>query len=127
LIVEDDPNLRLLWRAVFGDRGCSVTEANTVAKASSALRSKDFDLIFLDLYLGRDSGLALVDLAADICPETRVVIVTGAAQDRLPPVGRNIQSVLRKPVDIEDLLTIANALMTPPPGGQVGGDMSRST
>lgn len=111
LIVEDDPNLRMLWRAVFGDRGFDVTEAASLPAAAAALGRTRYDLLLLDLYLGRDTGLKLVGMAADMAPDTRIIIVSGAAQERLPDPAGNIHAVLRKPVDIEDLLEIVDSAL----------------
>jgi DNA-binding NtrC family response regulator len=107
LIVEDDPNLRLLWRSVLGDLGHLVREAASIDEADTALAAGDVDVMVLDLYLGRDNGLSLASVARDRNPRCHVIIVTGAAdvraadlQARIPAIA----SVHRKPVDIEDLM-----------------------
>lgn len=111
LIVEDDPNLRLLWRTVFGDRGFGVTECESLAAAKDIIRSEPHDLVVLDLYLGRENGLELIGAIAADHPSTRIVVVTGASEARVPKAGGAVFSVLRKPVDIEDLLAICNAAL----------------
>lgn len=107
LIVEDDPNLRRLCRGVFGDRGYAVTETSGLAEAGQALARRRFDLMVLDLYLGREKCLALIEQAAWTNPDTGVVVVTGAAEPGLPLGAGVVHSVLRKPVDIEDLQAVA--------------------
>jgi len=108
LIVEDDPNLRLLWRTVFGERGFRVTESDTLAAARAEIARRDFDLVLLDLYLGRDNGLDLVEAIHRRMPDARIVVVTGAAEPGLPKSGGSVHDVLRKPVDLEDLLSICH-------------------
>jgi len=109
LIVEDDPNLRLLWQAVLSDRGYDVIEAETFEAARAALQATRFDAMVLDLYLGRANGLSLAALAHELCPDCKVIIVTGAAELReqeIRAVSESVVSVHRKPVDIEDLLDV---------------------
>lgn len=107
LIVEDDPNLRLLWRTILSDRGNTVTEANSVAVAEAALAKGGIDAVVLDLYLGRENGLSLAELAGESNPGCKVVIVSGSAELREAEIRAATDSVIavhRKPVDIEDLM-----------------------
>lgn len=116
LIVEDDPNLRLLWTAVLGDLGHDVTEAGTIGAAEAALQRGDIDVVVLDLYLGRDNGLSLAAVARDHNAACHVIIVTGAADVRVAELRATIPaiaSVHRKPVDIEDLIDACARLDRP--------------
>lgn len=109
LIVEDDPNLRLLWRTILGDRGYTVTEADTLAAAKQALQEQVFDAMILDLYLGRENALTLAMLVDTANPGCKVIVVTGAADVKDAELRRTAPSVVsvhRKPVDIEDLLDV---------------------
>ena len=113
LIVEDDPNLRLLWNAVLSDRGYHVVEAETVEAARRALRADAFDVMVLDLYLGRENGLLLANLAESVARDCKVIIVTGAAdvrEEEIRAVSEAIVSIHRKPVDIEDLIEVCASL-----------------
>lgn len=117
LIVEDDPNLRLLWRSVLGKLGCDVSEAATFDEAASAIASESFDAMILDLYLGRDSGLSLAMTVEAENPGCKVIIVTGAAdvsEADLCAQATSIVSVHRKPVDIEDLMDVCARLADTP-------------
>ena len=111
LIVEDDPNLGALWGAAFGALSHDVTTTGTAQAARKALMTRTFDLVLLDLYLGRDSGLSVAALATYTNPFCKMVVVTGAgeyAYERLVDLSPAIVSVLRKPVDIEHLLAVCD-------------------
>ena len=113
LIVEDDPNLRLLWRSVVTERGHCVTEAATFEQAQAAVAEEFFDAVVLDLYLGRDAGLALARAAVQAHPLCKVVVVTGAGDGEAADLRQQmhaIVSVHSKPVDIEDLLSVCITL-----------------
>lgn len=111
LIVEDDPNLRLLWNSVFTSIGHRVETAETAVEARRALTTSKFDLMLLDLYLGVESGLTLATLAGTLNPSCRIVVVTGAADldsAELYDTSPSVASVLRKPVDIEHLMAVCD-------------------
>ncbi|WP_193139368.1 MULTISPECIES: response regulator [unclassified Meridianimarinicoccus] len=107
LIVEDDPNLRLLWRTILCDRGYQVTEADNLGAASSALSQTSYDAVILDLYLGRENGMSLIGEIEAVNPDCKVIIVTGAAdvaEGKMQAGSQLVVTVHRKPVDIEDLM-----------------------
>lgn len=113
LIAEDDPNLRLLWQTLLARHGYSVTVAGSVEEARGALESDFFDVMLLDLYLGRATGLGLVSFAEKRNPGCKVIIVTGAAElsdQEIRAGARSVVSIHRKPVDIEDLLDVCGRL-----------------
>lgn len=116
LIVEDDPNLRILWEDVFATSGHETTSVDSAALARSAVEDSQFDLIVLDYYLGDgDAG----DVAKSMDGQTPVLIVTGAAANRngeLFAVSQAVAGVLRKPVDIEDLIEVSEYLADPADG-----------
>jgi two-component system response regulator RegA len=107
LIVEDDPNLRLLWRTILCDRGYNVTEADSLPAAQQALAKDRFDAVILDLYLGRENGMSLIGEIEAATPDCKVIVVTGAAdvsEGALQAGSSLVVTVHRKPVDIEDLI-----------------------
>lgn len=107
LIVEDDPNLRLLWRTILCDRGYEVTEADSLPAAQQAVAETRFDAVILDLYLGRENGMSLVAEIESTAPDCKVIVVTGAAdvsESALKESSGLVSCVHRKPVDIEDLI-----------------------
>ncbi|MEM8554507.1 MAG: response regulator [Pseudomonadota bacterium] len=111
LIVEDDPNLRLLWQSVFTGNGHSITDVDTAVDARKLLMTQSFELILLDLYLGHETGLSVAALATYSNPDCKVVIVTGSstfASGELFDMSPAIASVLRKPVDIEHLVAVCD-------------------
>jgi two-component system OmpR family response regulator len=114
LIVEDDPNLRLLWAQVYADGGHETTESASLEEALGALRTGSFDLIILDLYLADGDGSDLARMIGEQGRNVPVLIVTGSAVHRngeLFGLSASIKAVLRKPVDIEDLIEVSEHLV----------------
>ena len=109
LVVEDDPNLRALWAAVLERGGHAPRLEETEAAARVALQEEPFDLVLLDLYLGADQTIDVAGLARLLRPETRIVVVTGTTlyhEGELFDLAAQVAAVLRKPVDIEDLMAV---------------------
>ena len=76
LVVEDDPNLRLLCRVNLELEQFEVREAGTLADARAAVAAGRPQLVFLDVHLhGEATDVLLRELRAAGIP---VVVVTGS-------------------------------------------------
>lgn len=109
LVVEDDPNLRSLWQAVFEQAGHETWLEDTEDAARAALASGSYDMVLLDLYLGSDRTIDVAALAKIMGSETKIVVVTGTtafSKGELFKMSPAVAAVLRKPVDIEDLVSV---------------------
>lgn len=103
LIVEDDGDLRRMFRTALTLAGFAVEEASDGAGALYRIEQKPPDLVVLDLGLPTVSGLIVhQEIAAHA--HTRsipVVIVTGSTMNL---DHMDVSCVLRKPVDPELLV-----------------------
>jgi DNA-binding response OmpR family regulator len=61
LIVEDDADLRLLYRIMLEQKGYEVLDAGTGKQALKVLAFEQIDAVVLDLGLPDNSGLQLID------------------------------------------------------------------
>jgi two-component system nitrate/nitrite response regulator NarL len=77
LIVDDQPEFRVLAREVLGRRGFDVVgEAGCGASAvASAVRHRP-DAVLLDMHLGEESGLDVARALDRECPGTAVLLVS---------------------------------------------------
>jgi CheY-like chemotaxis protein len=105
LIVEDDHDLRRMFRTALSIAGYQVEESADGAAALYRIHHSPPDLIVLDLSLPTVSGLIVYqEIAAHAhTKHIPVVIVTGSTMnlDHL-----DVPCILRKPVDPEKLITI---------------------
>ncbi|MGZ6124346.1 MAG: response regulator, partial [Myxococcales bacterium] len=60
LVVDDERNIRKTLAVCLEGLGCAVTECGSAAAALDSLTRVPHDLAFVDLRLGRDSGLDLL-------------------------------------------------------------------
>lgn len=108
LLVEDDPSTTFAIRSFFESRGVVIEHAATVEEACRLLRAQSYDGVVTDLRLADDSeigGLRVAELAHEIQPGSRVVMVTAYASRSLERETRDrgIHRLLRKPVGLEEL------------------------
>jgi CheY-like chemotaxis protein len=110
LVVEDDEDLRHLFRTSLALAGYDVMEAGDGLEALQKLDQSPPDLVVLDIMLPQISGLVVrQELAAHaLTRQIPVVIVTGTATDLDPT---DASCILRKPVSPDQLvITVRDCL-----------------
>ena len=116
LIVEDDADLRRMFRMALIVAGFDVEEAGDGVEALRLVENRTPDLVVLDLVLRALDGLSVQqELAARaVTRHIPVVIVTGST---LEAGGLNVARVLRKPVMPDELVqTVSSCLASGAPG-----------
>jgi DNA-binding NtrC family response regulator len=107
LVVDDDASLRLLCRVNLELDGHRVVEAATVAAATAALDEHEIDVVLLDLHLGSDSGLDVLDAVEALELPVRVVLLSGTS-DLPADVRGRVAATLGKPFTLEDLARVVS-------------------
>ncbi|QEH38860.1 Alginate biosynthesis transcriptional regulatory protein AlgB [Aquisphaera giovannonii] len=79
LIVDDEPNIRRTLRATFEVGGHAVEEAGSVPAAVAAAGKGGFDVALVDVRLGTESGLDLIEPLLAHLPRLAIVIITAHA------------------------------------------------
>jgi len=110
LIVDDDADLRRLFRMSLTIAGYLVQEVGDGVEALQVIENDPPDLVVLDLVLRALDGMSVQQELASraLTRHIPIVIVTGSSLD---PTGDNVACVLRKPVMPDDLVrTVAECL-----------------
>jgi DNA-binding NtrC family response regulator len=102
LVVDDERSLRLLCRVNLELDGHTVREAGTLAEARRELEQATPDVILLDVHVGADDGLELLDELAALDLPTRVVLLSGSS-DVGPELRKRVDMVLGKPFELDTL------------------------
>jgi DNA-binding NtrC family response regulator len=102
LVVDDDPSLRLLCRINLELDGHRVVEASTLSEARAQLERETPDVILLDVHLGNDDGLDLLDEVDALDVPTRVVLLSGTSEIGSELRAR-VSGVIGKPFDLKRL------------------------
>jgi len=105
LIVDDDEDIRELFRTYLTGVGYTVSEAADAASLRSALDTLAVDLILLDQRLPDADGLVLareIRAASDV----GIIIITGFGQpvDRIVGLELGADDYIAKPIDLRELL-----------------------
>ena len=79
LIIDDEANIRKSLRIALEAMNHTVEESAGVADALQRIEQAPFDAAFLDLRLGRESGLDLLETLTGLAPRLAVVIITAFA------------------------------------------------
>jgi two-component system, NtrC family, response regulator HydG len=113
LLVEDDPNVRMLMEDFLIDSGYEVDGAATMESGSELLSNRPYDLVIADGRLPDGTGIEIADEALEKGAKA-LVISAYAVELRQEPHG--CYEVLLKPVNPPDLLeAIERALAKLPP------------
>jgi DNA-binding response OmpR family regulator/Tfp pilus assembly protein PilF len=109
LIVEDQPLMRKAFKRVLDSAGIFVIqEAQSPKDAIQHLRNHAVDLVILDLYLNKGSGLEVLNYlrSRPIANDIPIIFVTGEASrdDIVHAVELGVSDYLIKPFDPQDLL-----------------------
>src|SRR6186713_1554928 len=119
LIVEDNTELRRMFRTVLAMAGYSVEEAGDGIEALHLVENRLPDLIVLDLVLRALDGLSVQQELASraVTRQIPIVIVTGSTIDT---ASLDVACVLRKPVMPDDLVkTVKKCLASGAPAATV--------
>jgi CheY-like chemotaxis protein len=106
LLVEDDEATRGMFETALSSAGYVVHTTGSGAGALTRLRTEPFDLVVLDLMLPGITGPEVLD-AIQKGPATAqlpVIVVTGATLNQRELGSLNVITMLRKPVDPDDLV-----------------------
>ena len=105
LVVEDDEDLRRLFRTALVLAGYDVVEAGDGLEALLRIDQAPPDLVVLDIVLPRLSGIAVQqEIAAQaVTRQIPIVVITGSGME---PSEMQVACFLRKPVSPEQLVDV---------------------
>lgn len=118
LIVDDDQTTRKVLRGVLTKAGFATAVAKDGVEALKALRTQKFDLLLLDVWMPRMTGLDLLARLRTRKARPRVIVMTSddTPGTLLKAVREQAFKYVHKPVDGLNLLrTIRQVLKSAPP------------
>ena len=78
LVVDDEPPVRQLLKAILAPQGYEVTVASDGDEAKRFLEHARFDVVVTDYLMpGRLNGIDVLRFAKRVNPESQVVVITG--------------------------------------------------
>lgn len=108
LLVDDEPDVRLVYTKALRRLGCEVVQATDGADAVDKLREGSFDLILSDISMPRLSGTAFLRAVRERDLDVPVVLMTGSPSldSAVSAVEYGAFRYLIKPVDLDTLTQV---------------------
>ena len=104
LIVDDDPPIRHLLRAVCRQAGYSCELACDGAEALEKIEASTFDVILLDLMMPRVNGFQVIAALKERESRPRVIVITAQGAKQVETLDTTVvHAVLHKPFDLPSL------------------------
>lgn len=104
LIVDDESGIRHVLRVALGAAGHDVVAAEDAEDALRHAAAQPIDLALVDVHLGRECGIALLDELRRRHPGLQGIATTGAEPDPCWSVP-----VLLKPFSLSELVSVVDA------------------
>jgi len=74
LILDDEPNVRCLFRRQIKEAGFRVFEAANGKKSFEVMETRPIDLVVLDILLPESNGLEIYDAIRKCSPGTKIIV-----------------------------------------------------
>ncbi len=102
LLVDDDPQIRMLLREIGNRAGFEVAEATNGREAIDALQRRHVDLMLLDLHMPEASGFEVLRASRSTRTCTQIVLMTGQSSidNAVEAIKLGAGEFLPKPLDL---------------------------
>ncbi|MGB0909474.1 MAG: sigma-54-dependent transcriptional regulator [Nitrospirales bacterium] len=106
MIVDDDPDMRILLRDILVEQSYRVEIAQEGKEALEKLKSRSFSVILTDLRMKGIDGLELLEQTTHIHPECNLIMMTafGTVETAVEAMRKGAFDYLTKPIKTEELL-----------------------
>jgi DNA-binding NtrC family response regulator len=100
LVVDDEPNVRLMMRTALESSGYAISEAEDGERALSELRTRAFDMVLLDLRMPLLDGIAALRRIREEGLAVPVVMITahGSVPDAVEAMKLGAIDLVEKPI-----------------------------
>ncbi|MDX1386162.1 MAG: sigma-54 dependent transcriptional regulator [bacterium] len=108
LIVDDEVSILRALDRFLSDQGYRVTLCDNYKSGLQALSEGFYDLALVDLKLGSDSGIDLIEQIQKISPQTSAIIMTGfgSIESAVDAIKAGAFHYVTKPFEFADLLNL---------------------
>ncbi|PLX80055.1 MAG: sigma-54-dependent Fis family transcriptional regulator [Desulfuromonas sp.] len=112
LVVDDEENIRFTFSTFLAEGGYEVETATNKKECVEHLE-RDFDLIFLDIMLGADSGIEILSTCKGKQPLCPVIMITGSPELKTAAeaVRLGAYDYIPKPVRHETLMRLTKSAL----------------
>jgi DNA-binding response OmpR family regulator len=112
LVVDNEPNLRLIYREVLSDGGYEVLEAESAKDTFDILKREPIDLVVLDIKLRSESGLDVLQRIANEFSSLPVILCSAYVSFQNDYTSWLADSYIVKSSNPEELLNEVNKVLS---------------
>ncbi|MFN7134592.1 MAG: response regulator, partial [Myxococcales bacterium] len=116
LVIDDDPDNASMLAEVLTAEGHLAVTATTGVEAIAQFQRRHFDVALIDLVMPDMSGVEIATELARMRPGTRLALVTGWELSGEEREKAPVETVIRKPVDLDLLLRFLGGEREEPAG-----------
>lgn len=111
LVVDDEPNIRLVYKEVLNEEGYEVLEAESARETFEILNREPVDLVILDIKLRSESGLDVLQRMTKEFPDIPVVLCSAYVSFQNDYTSWLADSYIVKSSDTDELLREVNRVL----------------
>lgn len=114
LLAEDDADIADLVIMMLSEQGIDVTRVANGALAVDALQSGKFDMVLMDIHMPVMTGYEAIEKINGLQISTPIVVMSASAveADKQRASDLGCAAYLVKPVDIQEIISIANTVIS---------------
>ncbi len=103
LVVDDEPNMRLLIREELEEMGYEVDEASNGEEAIEKFKNGDYDLVTLDIEMPGTNGLEVAGRMREIKKDIKIILLTAYSHYKSDLASWAADSYVVKSMDFTEL------------------------
>lgn len=113
LVIDDEKDILSTCQTVLEDEGYNVSIAQNYDEALEGLKSKNIDLVFLDVWLPEVDGLDILSNIKKEYPDIPVIMMSGHAgvETAVRATKMGAYDFLEKPISVEKLILSCNKIV----------------
>ncbi len=108
LVVDDEKNITDLLKDILEDEGFTVETASDIKEAKEKLKEKDYEIVFLDVWLPDGEGTDLIPFIKEANQITKIIMISGHAN--IPVAVKALKEgaydFLEKPISTDSILAV---------------------
>ena len=113
LVVDDEPNMRKVIRAMLIEDGFEVHDARDGESALAVLADHHIDIVVTDLKMPKIDGMTFIKMVREKNASIPIIIITGygSAKNRALAKSYGVNKILSKPCSIADITQSINSTL----------------
>ena len=111
LVVDDKKIIGDLFAFTLGYSGHDITVVDNAAAAVETVKTKEFDIAFIDIVMPGKDGVAVLEEIRKIVPNLPIVMMSGYSVEERRNKARDLGAItcLKKPFEMEDVKRVIKA------------------